>query len=490
MGIRIRPQEIEVPADDPFKYDLLNRKEPVEVLTHLAGALEGPCVLAVDAAWGNGKSTFIRIWAQYLREKGFPVVAFNAWETDYSRDPFVALSSELTEGLSGTETDDPFAEKLERMREAGKEVLKRSVPAIVRLATAGILDISPLVEQEIGQILASYAEERLAEYVEIQNSVRNFKSVLQDLAEALSTRKDYQPLVIFIDELDRCRPSYAIELLEISKHFFSVDRIVFVLAVNRAELAHSIKAFYGSEFDAIGYLRRFIDVDFRLPDPDRKAYVNAMFEKTGLDEYFEESMYYESYGSSTDARKLLRRFFSVPDFSLRRIAQAFHRLGLVFASLDSEQSRAYLPIATALILRTIDADIYHRFFRGDLSDLDVADDVFNRPGIQSLRRSAEGVLFETMLIVAPHEDGIGEERRPAGLGRPDYTHSALLRRYQGWTSKPPSELEREQAHRIINCVKRWQPWIDAALEGREIGFRMAVDRLELFSTELMDENMS
>ncbi len=490
MGIRIRPQEIEVPADDPFKYDLLNRKEPVEVLTHLAGALEGPCVLAVDAAWGNGKSTFIRIWAQYLREKGFPVVSFNAWETDYSRDPFVALSSELTEGFAGTETEGPFAEKLERVREAGKEVLKRSVPAIVRLATAGILDISPLVEQEIGQILASYAEERLAEYVEIQNSVRNFKSVLQDLAETLSTSKDNQPLVIFIDDLDRCRPSYAIELLEIAKHFFSVDRIVFVLAVNRAELAHSIKASYGSEFDAIGYLRRFIDVDFRLPDPDRKAYVNAMFAKTGLDEYFGQSMNYESFGSSTDARKLLRRFFSVPDFSLRRIAQAFHRLGLVFASLDSEQSRAYLPIATALILRTIDADLYHRFFGGDLSDIEVADAVFALPGMQSLRHSAEGALFETMLILAPHEDGIGEVMRPPRAERSDETYSALLKQYRGWTSKPPSEVEREHAHRIVDCVRMYQHWIDGAVKGREIGFRMAVDRLELFSTELMDEHMS
>ena len=490
MGIRIRPQEIEAPADDPFKYDLLNRKESVEVLTRLVGAFEGPCVLAVDAAWGNGKSTFIKIWAQHLRNKGFPVVAFNAWETDFSRDPFVALSSELTEGLAGAETDDSIAEKLERMREAGKEVLKRSIPAIVRLATAGILDISPFAEQEIGQLLASYAEERLAEYVEIQNSVRNFKSVLQDLAETLSTRKDNQPLVIFIDELDRCRPSYAIELLEIAKHFFSVDRIVFVLAVNRAELAHSIKAFYGSEFDAIGYLRRFIDVDFRLPDPDRKAYVNAMFAKTDLDEYFEEGMYYESFGSSTDARKLLRRFFSVPDFSLRRIAQAFHRLGLVFASLDSEKPRAYLPIATALILRTIDADLYHRFFRGDLSDIDVADDVFNRPGIHSLRHSTEGALFETMLILAPHEDGIGEVRRPPRPERPDETDSALLKQYRGWTSKPPSELDREHAHRIIDCIRKYQHWIDLGLIREEIGFKMAVDRLELFSTELMDENMS
>lgn len=61
MGIRIRTREIEVPKENPFRNDLLGRKEPVQVLTNLVGSLEGPCVLAVDAAWGNGKSTFLNM---------------------------------------------------------------------------------------------------------------------------------------------------------------------------------------------------------------------------------------------------------------------------------------------------------------------------------------------------------------------------------------------------------------------------------------------
>ena len=69
------------------------------MLTHLIGSLDGPCVLAVDAAWGAGKTTFLRIWAGHLRKLGFPVVEFNAWETDFTDDPFLALSEELTEGL-------------------------------------------------------------------------------------------------------------------------------------------------------------------------------------------------------------------------------------------------------------------------------------------------------------------------------------------------------------------------------------------------------
>ena len=100
MSIPIKPRDIEVPKDDPFKYDLLGRREPAEVLTRLVVNLdEGPCVLAIDAAWGAGKTTFFRMWTQHLRNKEFPVVEVNAWETDFSEEPFVTLSTELIDGI-------------------------------------------------------------------------------------------------------------------------------------------------------------------------------------------------------------------------------------------------------------------------------------------------------------------------------------------------------------------------------------------------------
>lgn len=485
MKFRIRPQEITITERNPFENDLLNREESVEILTRLLGALEGPSVLAVDAAWGNGKSTFIRLWEQHLRNRGFATVAFNAWENDFSRNPFVALSSELLQGLSCTESDDKVAAKLESMKKAGMEFLKRSVPATIRLLTHGVLDISPLVENEIGQLLASYAENRLAEYEETQKSVREFKCELQDLAKTLSVFHGNRPLVIFIDELDRCRPSYAIELLEIAKHFFAADHIVFVLAVNRAELAHSVKAFYGSDFDTIGYLRRFIDIDFRLPDPDRSAFVSEMLAELGVDDFLEQR---EGFASDSPAimRNLLRAFFGVPDLSLRRAAQAIHRLGLVLTLLQNDGLPSYVAVATALILRTINPDMCHSFFRGSVSDLEVANDVFSRPESKSLRRSPEGILFETMLIIATHEDGTGVKRF---VNRPDQPLSPLLKHYHERTTKRFDESDQGHAHRIISCVKEYQHLINAVESGRSIGFREAAELLELFSNELLDESL-
>ena len=136
MGIRIQPREIDVPEDDPFKNDLLSRREPAEVLTHLVGVLEGPCVLAVDAAWGAGKTTFLNIWSQHLRNNRFPVVKFNAWETDHAGDPFVALSSELTKGLR--EYEGPDKGLAEKITNAATEVVRWVNPGLVQSAIAGI----------------------------------------------------------------------------------------------------------------------------------------------------------------------------------------------------------------------------------------------------------------------------------------------------------------------------------------------------------------
>lgn len=482
MGIRIQPREIDVPEDDPFRHDLLGRKESVEVLTHLVGSLEGPCVLAVDAAWGSGKTTFLRIWVQHLRNRGFPVVGFNAWETDFSGDPFVALSTELTEGLKGY-TDGTLAAKIDNTRIVAKEVIRRAVPGLIRVATAGILDVDKILERELGQAFASYAEKRLSDYQEAQKSVKEFRSALQDMADTVSKSRGNRPLIVVIDELDRCRPSYAVELLEVAKHLFAVDGIVFVLAVNRSELAHSIKALYGGDFDALGYLRRFFDVDFRLPDPERNAFINAMLDAIRIDDYFGRTKDQAARNDFEAVRDLLQKFFSSPDLSLRRIAQAIYRLGLVFGSLRHDQ-RSFVPAAVvALIVRTIDSDLYHRFVRGEVSDLEVVDTVFDRRGTKPLQRKHDRYLFEATIIVSAQEETL------ARLMPSEPINSPLLRRYASLveakeSGKASRDPDQEHARGVIGMVGQFR---ESFFRSSGIGFRHSVQRLELLSASLVDE---
>ena len=297
------------------------------------------------------------------------------------------------------------------------------------------------------------------------------------MAGALSESRENRPLIVVIDELDRCRPSYAVELLEVAKHLFAVDHIVFVLAVNRSELAHSIRALYGSEFDAQGYLRRFFDVDFRLPDPDRKAFINEMLVVIGIDGYFERIR----YPDNIIVPDLLLHFFSEPSLSLRRIAQAVHRLGLVFASLRGDQRFFSLTAAVALILRTVDSDLYHRFVRGEVSDLKVVDAVFDGLGTKDLKKSGN-TLFEAVIIVAAQENEFGQ--------LPDSVDTPLLQKYQALVSDEETDSashdpERRYARAVIQNVKdicgRFQT------SGIGIGFRYSVKRIELLSVDLLEK---
>ena len=239
MGIRIQPLEIDVPEDDPFRHDLLDRRSSVEVLTHLLGSIEGPCVLAVDAGWGAGKTTFLRILAQQLRNESFPVVEFNAWETDFAGDPFVALSTELAEGLQEYDerANQTLKDKIARTKKLAKEVARQSAPSLIRLATWGILDLQPLMEEKLGESLADLAKKKSTGYEEARAAVDEFREALRDIAQASRDSLGSRPVVVVIDELDRCRPLYAVELLEAAKHLFAVDGILFVLGVNRSELS-------------------------------------------------------------------------------------------------------------------------------------------------------------------------------------------------------------------------------------------------------------
>ena len=426
MGIRIKPRDIEVPKDDPFKYDLLGRREPAEVLTGLVVNLdESPCVLAVDAAWGAGKTTFLKMWTQHLRNKGFRVVEVNAWETDFSGDPFVALTTELTEGLRQY---GKLEAKIEATRNVAEEFVLRAGLGAIRVASAGVVDLAPLMQEK---------EDRLTAHKNAQKLVRKFRTTLQDMVAKLCEANGNRPLIVAIDELDRCRPSYAVELLEVAKHLFAVNRIVFVLAVNLDQLAHSVRALYGSDFDAKGYLRRFVDVDFYLPEPDLDAFIRNQLRATAIDDYYDKTPSGEKH------RAMLQQFLNASHLSLRNAGQAIYRLGLLYASLRSDKHDYALATTVALILRTIDPDLYHRFCRREATDLDVVKTIFGRPSLKILQHEEWGTEFESTIVLAALEDTIPNMSLPEIDGSTMYSPGHIRTRLLDYY------LSRQQTDREV-----------------------------------------
>ena len=118
-------------------------------------------------------------------------------------------------------------------------------------------------------------------YEEYRSALEGFRECLETFSPEEGNGK---PLVVFIDELDRCRPDFAVNFLERVKHVFDVPSLVFVMAVNRKELASVVKSFYGCG-DGEKYLEKFFDLVFHLRN--EKTLIGASLEEVGIGGFLE-----------------------------------------------------------------------------------------------------------------------------------------------------------------------------------------------------------
>ncbi len=246
----------------PFANDKLGREKHAEILTRIVKAYPDGFVLAINSPWGTGKTMFLKMWEAYLAqpERDIETIYFNAWESDFQQEPLVALLAEMKEKYKN-EID--FSEVIEK---AGPIAVAASF-ALIRYFSKKYLGEEFVAAAVDGA--STGAERFLEKQLEAtQNRKESIEAFCEELTIFLKKHsKNDNPIVFMIDELDRCRPSYAVELLEQVKHLFNVPGIVFVLAIDKEQLGHAIKGVYGSKgINDVEYLRRFIDLEYRLPE--------------------------------------------------------------------------------------------------------------------------------------------------------------------------------------------------------------------------------
>ncbi len=278
-----KPPHFIVDENDPFDGDPLDRKLCAENLTRLIAGSETPLVMSVSAPWGQGKTTFIKMWQAHLKLQGYTTIYFDAWENDFADDPLISFIGALDD-LVEQAGDGPTVIKAayDKVKKGIVKVVKASPKVALNWALKGgmhyITDDDPNAADEI-EAVSSLAANMMVAELNKQKSVRkqidDFKKSLAEFAAVASSNG--KPLVVFIDELDRCRPDYTIELLERIKHLFSVEGVIFILSVDRDRLGCAAASQIGFSnadggADADGYLRRFIDLDYHLPEPDGASY--------------------------------------------------------------------------------------------------------------------------------------------------------------------------------------------------------------------------
>lgn len=258
---------------EPFAEDVLNRRALAERLTGYIGRLRCGAVIALDAPWGEGKSWFARHWAAHLHtNEGYRVGIIDAFREDYVEDPFLMLAAEVRR-LS--EADADFTQRF--TAKAAKTFGAMAPAGLKLIINAGgkwLLGISDVTElfgdhaeaaehtlERSAELAEHYAKQKLEAYQAERKSMEGFRRILEEFA----LRDKDRPVVIFVDELDRCRPAFAVALLERIKHFFDVPNLVFVLVMNRKQLEGAIRGVYGAETNASDYLGKFLHLSLTLP---------------------------------------------------------------------------------------------------------------------------------------------------------------------------------------------------------------------------------
>ncbi|MBQ4809925.1 hypothetical protein J8M20_01205 [Pseudoalteromonas luteoviolacea] len=311
--MKTKPWDEEIEIDGiSYPADKLNRKADADLLTKVLlkryksskeQSNKSSYVLNLNAEWGAGKTYFVRRWCEDLKQN-HPVVYIDAWSNDFMDSPIITVLSEVQEQL--LETIDKRKIKAptqKRLKNIGYSVLPKILAALVK--RYGGFDINELLESDsnsqegdtkskeldLSKAMEAMASQAFSEYSEYKKGVKTLKKTIKELMKysidnpkekLLALKRDY-PVFVFIDELDRCRPTYAVEMLEAIKHIFDIEGLVIIVSTHTEELQHTIKVLYGNEFNADDYLRRFFHAKYHLNVHLSKELIKANCDLKAID---------------------------------------------------------------------------------------------------------------------------------------------------------------------------------------------------------------
>jgi len=371
--MKIKHHEIDIPQGNPFANCKLAREPYARVLSDIVNTYADGFVLAINNEWGTGKTTFVKMWQQQLKNEGFQTIYFNAWENDFDNNPLVALMSEL-ETLTNANNKKVFKSVVEK----GAVLVKNIAPALAKsLIKKYVVDIDEIAADAIENATKASTEileDEIKEYSSKKKTIIEFRKELEKFVKQADNTK---PLIFIVDELDRCRPNYSVEVLEQIKHFFSVPGIVFVLSIDKKHLGSAVKGFYGSEqIDSNEYLRRFIDLEYSIPKPSTKDFVKYLFEYYSFKDFFssQERMQFRELHNESENFILMADFLlTKSNATLRQQERIFALTRLVLCSFKINEYTFPHLLFLLVYLKVLKVELYQKINENELTLQELSD---------------------------------------------------------------------------------------------------------------------
>ncbi|EGR2045797.1 hypothetical protein CGG85_22505 [Vibrio parahaemolyticus] len=341
---------------------LFGRGEFAQNLTNIFLNTDDGFVLAIDASWGEGKTAFIHQLIHDLNETDQLIpIYYDAFSNDFSSDTFLSIGATIA-----YEVDKHFAKagkcsstskQIEHLKSVTKstavELIKLGTNLGLKSLTAGIIqsqDLEKLATNAFSSATFGTLEldlnEKFKAYENAKTSIESYINALESVCE------NNEKVIFFIDELDRCRPNFAVEVLEKVKHLFPAKNVIFVISYNKSQLSKIISNVYGvDQEDSNKYLEKFIHIEANLPTTDSEQSLNSYEEL--FDSFMGEFDIVTDYDD--DKLKSLKQMFvslcSLPHFRLnsREIERSFSYVSFCFAALPKNKGielfEYFLPAA-------------------------------------------------------------------------------------------------------------------------------------------------
>lgn len=276
---------------ETLEKNIIGRNTEIINFIRLLDSIKSNFSIAIDNDWGTGKTFFVKQAKMILdayNEHSYDyelsnleriknvidiknidlhlAVYYNAWENDNQKSPLLSLIYEIIKvaKIDTNKTDISINKE---------KIIKDGLSAIVKhFSGIDIKELLKCVETEAKDIF---------------KEIKGQKSIKEQVDNILNNLllEHGERLVIFIDELDRCRPTFAVELLEQIKHYFDNDKITFVFSTNIKQLQYTIKKYYGEAFEAKRYLDKFFDLTVSLNEVNVIEYFSFVNKSPGRDVY-------------------------------------------------------------------------------------------------------------------------------------------------------------------------------------------------------------
>jgi translation initiation factor 2B subunit (eIF-2B alpha/beta/delta family) len=388
-------QEIEIDENDIFKNDKLQREDSIKDLSKLIISNTEPLVLSINASWGSGKTTFVKLWQTYLKKEcNVNSIYFSAWEDDFSKEPLISILGEMNSYIEKNfKVNTAVPKSFKKALSLSGKILKKVVPTAIKGATAGLIDAPQIVEDTISAISEESVKTLIENYSNDKNILIEFKKAIEKVLNEMDKEK---PFVIFIDELDRCRPLYSIELLERIKHVFGIKRLIFVLSIDKSQLSESIKSQYGN-INANSYLKRFIDLEYTLSNPTMNKFCDYLYKKFEIEKILQSKGIEIKDTEPFHHLIIMKKLANVFNLQLRDIEQIFTKIHMLLNVISPRLFGEHLKVIIFFeMLKSYDNRLYYNLINKKTDGIEIKNMVLPIFKDDSLYKDVS-IFFENLI---------------------------------------------------------------------------------------------